>query len=189
MDLQVNWNRMMKMGRFNMNMVANFNFKSETQDRDSLPTRDWAGTIGCALQIQCQGYDYRIFTTVSYFRGPWSLSLRHQYWPSILPAACGTSTAASVAAACSAGLATGGGVREGYQLFALSGSYQFKDRYTVRVGIENLMDKDPPLVGANPTALPFATPATHAGLGLGTAVGATYDPLGRRTFVSFSMDF
>ena len=188
-DLQVNWNRMMKMGRFNMNMVANFNFKSETQDRDSLPTRDWAGTIGCALQIQCQGYDYRIFTTVSYFRGPWSLSLRHQYWPSILPAACGTSTAASVAAACSAGLATGGGVREGYQLFALSGSYQFKDRYTVRVGIENLMDKDPPLVGANPTALPFATPATHAGLGLGTAVGATYDPLGRRTFVSFSMDF
>ncbi len=188
-DLQVNWNKMMKSGRFNMNMVANFNFKSETQDRDSLPTRDWAGTIGCALQIQCQGYDYRLFTTVSYFRGPWSLSLRHQYWPSILPAACGTSTAGSQQVACDAAIATGGGVREGYQLFALSGSYQFKDRYTVRVGIENLMDKAPPLVGANPTALPFAIPATHAGLGLGTAVGATYDPLGRRTFVSFSMDF
>jgi iron complex outermembrane recepter protein len=188
-DLQLNWNKMMKMGRFNMNSVMNFNFKSETQDRTNLPTRDWAGTTGCALQIQCQGYDYRIFTTASYFRGPWGLSLRHQYWPSILPAACGTSSAGSTVTACNTALATGGGVRTSYQLIALSGSYQFGERYTVRVGIENLLDKEPPLTGANPTALPFATPATHAGLGLGTAVGATYDPLGRRSFVSFTMDF
>jgi outer membrane receptor protein involved in Fe transport len=188
-DLQLNWTKMMKMGRFNLNSVANFNFKSETQDRPNLATRDWAGTTGCALQIQCQGYDYRIFTTLTYFRGPWSMSLRHQYWPSILPAACGTNSQASVAAACDAALATGGGVRESYQLFALSGSYTFNDKYTVRVGIENLLDKDPPLVGYNPQALPYATAATHAGLGLGTAVGSTYDPLGRRTFVSFSMNF
>jgi outer membrane receptor protein involved in Fe transport len=167
----------------------NVNFKSETQDRPNLSTRDWAGTTGCALQIQCQGYDYRIFTNLSYFRGPWSISLRHQYWPSILPAACGLSSTGSTVAACNASLATGGGIRESYQLMALSGSYQFGERYTVRVGIENLLDKEPPLTGANPTALPFPIAATHAGLGLGSAVGATYDPLGRRTFVSFTMDF
>jgi len=115
--------------------------------------------------------------------------LRHQYWPSILPAACGLSTAGSQVASCNAAVATGGGIKDSYQLFALSGSYQFKDRYTVRVGIENLFDKEPPMTGANPTARPFPIAATHAGIGLGTAVGATYDPLGRRTFVSFSMDF
>ena len=188
-DLQLNWNRMMKSGRMNLNSVMNVNFKSETQDRPGLATRDWAGTTGCGLQIQCQGYDYRIFTTVSYFRGPWGLSLRHQYWPSIQPAACGSNSLLPTAVACSTALRQGGGVQTSYQLFALSGSYQFKDRYTIRVGIENLLDKVPPLVGANPDAAPFPTAATHAGIGLGTAVGATYDPLGRREFVSFSMDF
>ena len=57
-------------GGFNLNSVMNYNMASETQDRADLPTLDWAGTTGCALQIQCQGYEYRIFTTLNYFRGP-----------------------------------------------------------------------------------------------------------------------
>ena len=150
-DLQLNWNKMMKSGRLNLNSVMNVNFKSETQDRSNLATRDWAGTTGCGLQIQCQGYDYRIFTTVSYFKGAWGVSLRHQYWPSILPAACGANSQLSVTAGCAVAVRQGGGVQTSYQLFALSGSYQFKDRYTIRVGIENLLDEEPPLVGYNPT--------------------------------------
>jgi outer membrane receptor protein involved in Fe transport len=192
-DLQLNWTKMMKMGRFNLNSVMNVNFKAETQDRANLATIDWAGTNGCGLQIQCIGYDYRLFTTLSYFRGPWSLSLRHQYWPSIKPAACATNSQISVDAACANALITnpamGGGVKANYQLFAVTGSYQFKDRYTVRIGIENLFDKSPPLVGDNPLNAGFPLAAVHAGIGLGTTAGATYDPLGRRTFVSFTMDF
>ena len=80
-------------------------------------------------------------------------------------------------------------MQESYDLFALSGSYQFGDKYTLRVGIENLFDTEPPITGANPTAVPFANPGTHAGIGLGTGVGSTYDPLGRRGFVSLTMDF
>ena len=57
------------------------------------------------------------------------------------------------------------------------------------MGIENLFDEEPPLVGANPTSLPYATPAQHIGGGLGGASGATYDPLGRRFFVSMTMEF
>ena len=45
------------------------------------------------------------------------------------------------------------------------------------------------MVGGNPLARPFPTAQQHAGIGLGTAAGATYDPLGRNTFVSFTMDF
>ena len=80
-------------------------------------------------------------------------------------------------------------VDEAYQLFALSGSYMFGERYTFRYGIENLLDEEPPLAGGNPLALPFPQPDTHIGGGLGGGSGATYDPLGRRYFISMTMDF
>lgn len=64
----------------------------------------------------------------------------------------------------------------------MSGAYRF-DRYLVSVGIENLLDEEPPCLGANPTATPFPTECTHA------SGGATYDPLGRRFFLQMTMDF
>jgi len=189
-DLQLNWTKMLGEGGFNVNSVMNYNFESKTQDRADSVTRDWAGTLGCALQIQCQQFDYRIFTNLSYFRGPWSIQLRHQFWPKVLPSGCSQpETPVGICAASVATGANGGGVREQYQLFALSGSYQFGEKYTLRVGVENLLDEEPPLVSANPFQLPFAIPATHAGAGLGTVAGATYDPLGRRGFVSVTMEF
>jgi outer membrane receptor protein involved in Fe transport len=186
-DLQVNWSKMFGSGGLSLNSVMNFNMASETQDRPDLQTFDWAGTTGCALQIQCQGYDYRIFTDVNYFRGPWSIGVRHQYWPEIDPGACAPPQATPTS--CSLALQTGGGVQEDYMLFALNGSYQFGEKYTLRAGIENLLDEEPPIVGVNPLQTPFANPGTHAGIGLGTAVGSTYDPLGRRYYLSLTMDF
>jgi outer membrane receptor protein involved in Fe transport len=53
----------------------------------------------------------------------------------------------------------------------------------VSLGIENLLDEDPPCVGADPTDTPFPTACTRTGN------GATYDPLGRRYFLSVTMDF
>jgi outer membrane receptor protein involved in Fe transport len=174
-DLQLNWRKMLASGGFNVNMVANYNLLSETQERVDLPTREWQGTSGCALQIQCQGYDYRVFTTINYFRGGWGLSLRHQYWPTIESGACVTAP--------QTGGCWYGGVATAYNLFGLSGNIQIGDKYTLRMGIDNLLDEDPPLNQGNPDALPFATPPSHVGN------GATYDPLGRRAFVSMTMDF
>ncbi|HEU4618260.1 MAG TPA: TonB-dependent receptor, partial [Gammaproteobacteria bacterium] len=199
-DLQLNWTKSLGDGSLNLNSVMNYNISSETQDNPTATTREWAGTQGCGLQIQCQGYDYRIFTTVSYFRGPWGVSLRHQYWPSIDPSACAEPVVATPTNPdpCGRALATGGGVQESYQLFALSGSYRFGDKYTLRVGIENLLDKLPPVTGANPfvsgdgtgnSSTPYPVAGTHSGNGLGAGAGATYDPLGRRGFVSLTMDF
>jgi outer membrane receptor protein involved in Fe transport len=188
-DLQLNWSKMMASGGFNLQTIMNYNLASETQDRDNLPTFDWAETNGCALQIQCQGYEYRIFTTLGYFRGNWGMQLRHQYWPEIKSGACVT---APTSTACTYYLGVGFGppaVDEAYQLFALSGSYSFNDRYTLRFGIENLLDEEPPMAGGNPTTLPYPTPDTHIGGGLGGGSGATYDPLGRRAFLSMTMDF
>jgi outer membrane receptor protein involved in Fe transport len=86
-----------------------------------------------------------------------------------------------------------GGVQQSYQLFALSGSYAFREKYTLRFGIENLLDEEPPLRGGDPNALPFPIAPTHIGSPFapdgGTTTGATYDPLGRRGFVSMTMEF
>ena len=188
-DLNLSWSTMALGGNFSLASVMNYNLGSKTQEASTSPTFDWAGKSGCALQIQCQGYEYRFFTTVSYFRGAWGVSLRHQFWPSIKPGACATPLSTD---ACSSaeltGVGTSPGVSSNYQLFSLSGSYRFGQKYTLRVGIDNLLDKDPPLTGGNPTQQPFPLPDTHVSFGSATLL-STYDPLGRRGFVSFQMDF
>jgi outer membrane receptor protein involved in Fe transport len=183
-DLQLDWTRMFASGGFNMNMVANYNIKSETQDRPELDVIDWAGTRGCALQIECQGYDYRTFTTLSYFRGPWNVTLRHQFWPSILD---GTY-------AIEGGVVDPlGSIDTSYQLVYLGASYSFSDRYTLRFGIENLFDEEPPLSGGDPDNSRFPVPQQHVISlgrgGFGAGGSSTYEPLGRRGFVSMTMDF
>lgn len=186
-DFQLNWSRPLGGGMFNMNSVMNYNIESKTQDRPDSTTFDHSGTLGCALQIQCQQYEYRVFTTFNYFRGPWSIQLRHQFWPDVLPAACAEPLATPTS--CDNALATGGGVRDNYQLVDLSGSYTFGDRYTLSVGLENAFDKEPPITGTNPLQTPFANPGTRAGIGLGGAAGATYDPLGRLAYVLLRAQF
>jgi outer membrane receptor protein involved in Fe transport len=173
-DLQLDWSRDLWGGGFSMNSVANYNLESVTQDRPDLAEVDHAGFNDCSLQIQCQQYDYRVFSTFNYFRGQWNVSLRHQYWPELDHNACRTNTAA---------IACQYSSLPSYQQFALTGGYTFAETYRVSFGIENLLDEDPPCVGGNPFAVPFATECTHSG------AGGTYDPLGRRFFLSMTMDF
>ena len=68
-------------------------------------------------------------------------------------------------------------------LFALLGGFTFADRYTLQFGVENLLDEEPPCLGANPNATPFPLDCRR------TQNGSTYDPLGRRFFLSMNMDF
>jgi outer membrane receptor protein involved in Fe transport len=173
-DIQLNWNRPLGPGNLNFNTVANYNLVSETQDRSDLPTQDHVGYSSCSLQIQCQQYVYRVFSTVNYFQGPWNISLRHQYWPELEPTSCASAPDS---------IACVNNTMPTYQLFALTGGYTFADRYRVNMGIENLFDEDPPCTGANPAATPWPTVCSHG------SGGSTYDPLGRRFFVSMTMDF
>ncbi len=101
--------------------------------------------------------------------------MRHQYWPELKNNACRTNPAA-VACVYS--------TLPSYGLFALSGDYRF-DRYTLSAGIENLFDEEPPCIGANPTATPYPDGV----LVRGWRDASTYDPLGRRFFLSMNMEF
>ncbi len=62
----------------------------------------------------------------------------------------------------------------------LTGAIRFADNYTFRLGINNLLDKDPPLVGAD---------NCPAGPCNGNAWAQTYDVLGRQWFATFTIDF
>jgi outer membrane receptor protein involved in Fe transport len=188
-DINLNWSTMALGGNFSLNSVMNYNLGSKTQDSPTSTTFDWAGTSGCALQIQCQGFTYRVFTTVNYFRNAWGVSLRHQYWPSINPGPCATPLSTPTACSGAEATGTGFGVKSSYQLFSLSGSYRFGQKYTLRMGIDNLLDKDPPLWAGNPNQQPFPLPETHIGGFAPATILSTYDPLGRRGFVAFEMNF
>jgi iron complex outermembrane recepter protein len=62
----------------------------------------------------------------------------------------------------------------------LTGSITFAENYTLRVGANNVTDKDPPLVGqANCPAGPCN----------GNAFAQTYDVLGRQWFATVTVDF
>jgi iron complex outermembrane recepter protein len=184
-DLALTWNKQLAGGGgVNLNVSANAPLHEITQDRASLPETDWAGYNQCGLGLQCQNYDYRLFTTVGYGLSNWNISVRHQYWPELQSNQCRTNpaTAASISGCDNNTL-------PGYGLFSLSGNYRL-DRYTISGGIENLLDEEPPCTGANPLNVPttanpylFPTDCTRTG------DASTYDPLGRRFFVSVTMDF
>ncbi len=178
-DVSVDWSKMYDFGGLGVNLQGNYNIESQTRESPRANWIDWKGTNGCALQMQCQGYEYRVFTTMNYFRDAFSLSLTHQYWPTIKNALAATNPAT-----------TQRGIEQSYQLFTLTGSYQFGERYTVRVGIENLFDEIPPL-SSTPTAQ--AAPAVLGGAWetdrTRSGAGGTYDPLGRRGYISVTMDF
>ena len=69
---------------------------------------------------------------------------------------------------------------EAYNWFDLAAEWRFKRRYTFRAGVDNMFDRDPPIVDS-------------AACGAITCSGNTfpqvYDPLGRYIFVGLTADF
>jgi outer membrane receptor protein involved in Fe transport len=171
-------------GSLNHNSSITKNLHEITQDAPALPETDWTGFNACSLQLQCLNYNFRAFTTVGYGRGMWNLSVTHQYWPGLDNNACRT-VPGSVACVYNS--------LPAYSLMSVNGNIRFNDKYTVSIGLENLLDKEPPCINSNPTTVPgsgtppnpfaFPTACTHTG------DGSTYDPLGRTYFISMTMDF
>ena len=70
-----------------------------------------------------------------------------------------------------------------YNYFDLAATWRLRDRYTFRAGINNLFDKDPPIIDSNYigiSAPPFGNGNTYPGV---------YDSLGREAFIGVTADF
>ena len=71
----------------------------------------------------------------------------------------------------------------GYAYLDLAATYRFRDRYTFRAGVNNVLDKDPPIIDSNGFGIsgpPFGNGNTYPGV---------YDSLGRQIFVGVTADF
>lgn len=69
---------------------------------------------------------------------------------------------------------------DGQHYFDLFGSARFAKKYTVRAGVQNLLDNEPPIVGSG---------ATTSVVGSGNTYPQVYDALGRFLFTSVTLDF
>src|SRR5690606_34889695 len=76
LDVQLDWGTDLGPGSLNLNFLATYIDSIKTRVNDQLPWTEWAGTFGPTDLSGVQGgsYDYRTFTTLSYFSGNWNLA-------------------------------------------------------------------------------------------------------------------
>jgi outer membrane receptor protein involved in Fe transport len=181
-----------------------FNFVGTYLDtllRESVPASLPGG--GAASDLDCAGY----FGVVCFFPNPkwrhklrvtwttpWNLalSLNWRYLGStrLDINECANDTAATCTGARANLAAYGAGVNDrrdarikAYNYFDLAGTWTVRDGTTLRFGVNNLFDKDPPIVDTNN----FAVSAPP--FGNGNTFPSVYDSLGRTFFVGITADF
>ena len=128
---------------------------------------DYKGSTGFDTTTGAQ-FSWKSILTVGYGMGPGNVSLRWRHLPSVTNAAKVLNPTSTVQDTSS------------YDNFDLFGTWRLNDHVSIRAGIENLLDKDPPIVGANPGGGNDGAGNTDAGV---------YDILGRRYFVGVKAKF
>jgi len=161
LDLNINWSADFGPGTFgvnsNLSFLDSFEYQAAPGDRiiDATGTLDQGGL-----------YDVRGLTNFSYAWDVFSIGLGWQYLSAI-----------KNAAAASSPLTTIQGTGD-YNLFNLDAGFDW-DRYTIRLGVENLLDEDPRIIGANPGV------DTNSD----STLPALYDVVGQRYYVGFTARF
>ncbi|MET0282614.1 MAG: TonB-dependent receptor [Steroidobacteraceae bacterium] len=159
-------------GTLSLNLNASWLLDYDVQVAASLPSFSYKDTIGDA-RYGAQ-YKFKSVTNLGYAVGPASVSLSWRYLPRVRHNSLATNPASTTSS-------TGA-----YSLFGLSGRWTVSDRLSVRGGVDNLLDRDPPRVGAN--WVPTAT-----GSGVTSSVGTTdtsnYDIAGRRYYLGVTAKF
>ncbi len=140
---------------------------------------EWKGSLGPNLSGTNGGaYDYRLFSTFTYFRNDWSVSLRWRYLPGVFTQQYASFLAiiennAKVAAGgpgmiLSYSPSTVGDGRDArateietdsYSLFDMSFNWDLTERVRLRGGVTNLLATEPPEIGSM-TGYPIGTNLT-----------------------------
>jgi iron complex outermembrane recepter protein len=167
-DLAVNWVTDFSGGSsFYVNSMLSVLNEFKLQDSPTEPFVDYKGTLAQGGQ-----YDYRLNTTFGYNFGGGNatLGVRWVHLPEIEDQAKARQPNATV-------LGVGS-----YNLFSLFAGYEINDRMSLRGGIDNLFDEQPPIVGSDPFG---PNPNRNAA----STNAQYYDILGRRAYVGLKMSF
>jgi outer membrane receptor protein involved in Fe transport len=142
-----------------LDLSLNHLLSYEIQNATGAPFIDYANTTGNSVALA--QYRWKLFTTIGYAIGPLSTRLSWRHLPS-LP-----------------NIVPGALPNAAYNELDLYGVWSLGDKLTLRAGVENLADAQPPVVGRIP--------------GVSNNYGITdptyYDVLGRRYFIGFTARF
>ena len=194
-------------------------YRSKQSPADFDVETEWKGSLGPNLVGTNGGaYDYRLFSTLTYFRNDWSVNLRWRYLPGVhtpqyaaLQAIIENNARVSAGGpgmllSYTPGTATEARLTEiesdSYSVFDVSFNYDLNDAIRIRGGITNLLDEDPVEVGSMTGYAPGTDLSAVCGGAPGCVApnspslpttgpfnGGFYDTLGRRYFVGFDVRF
>lgn len=163
-DLQLDWG--MNLGFAPGLITANIQYNKLDSFKQS-PFAGAAFTERKGTWDAGYNYDWQLFSTLGYMNGPFSVGLRWSHKPGLNPPS-------------SAGLGTQ--PVKAYDLMDLFGRWAISQRYEVRAGIDNLMDKDPGVFNA--VSIAGNPAASNNALG-SSVVGQ--DTFGRRFYVALKV--
>jgi iron complex outermembrane recepter protein len=165
-DFQVNYAHDVGIGQVTANTNVNWLNKFVYQTSPTSPLVDAKGTVDQTVNFPGGQFTYRTLTNVGYHWNGLSLGWSWEHLPSVKDSATALSKTSKLQGA------------PHYDLFNFSSSYSW-DKYTLRFGIDNVLDKQPPPIGANPGVTTNSN-VTNPGF---------YDVLGRRYYVGVRAQF
>ncbi|WP_274379061.1 TonB-dependent receptor domain-containing protein [Altericroceibacterium spongiae] len=174
LDIQLDWAVDAGPGTITLNSVFNYLIDMKSSELPNLPAVDYVGTLGPSNNgLNGGAYEWKLFTTLGYNIGPASIALQWQHLPSVDDESAASNPNTTITGAPS------------YDLFNLNGSYAITDKASIRFGVDNLFNKEPPLTGVNTNPT------------LGNLAGGTYTPnnvgyydlIGRRFYVGANFKF
>jgi outer membrane receptor protein involved in Fe transport len=161
-DFTVNWAFPVgDLGRLNINYQGNYLLNFKAQDTPQTPIFENRGTFGQGGQFR-----FKSVATATFFKDAWSVGLRWRHLSSIKDATYVQNPNTAI-------LGVGA-----YDKFDMFGNWSVSDNVSVRAGIDNLLDKQPPRTGVNP----------GSNNGLGTNANY-YDVVGRHYYAGVGLSF
>lgn len=162
-----------EMGRLSFGLIGTYTDSFETTPEKGVQSYDCAGLYGTVCLVPIPEWRHTMRATWT-FRDNLDVTLSWRHIGAVdLDRTSSNPALAGEVEPTDAKL----GARE---YFDLTGAYTFLENYTLRLGVKNLFDQDPPLLGQS------NLPPT---VGNGNTFSQVYDTLGRYGFVNLTLDF
>lgn len=169
-------------GNFSLNFLFNWVDKYQTRAAPGAALIEWKDSLGPTTPpgLNPGVYRYKAFTTLNWYKGVAGASLRWRHLPSVRAAAAAQAASTPGAPASPVIGASS------YSIFDLSGTWSVTDALQLRFGVDNLLDKDQPVINFNPTVVQGGG-VLDANAGGGP--GGNYDALGRTYYLGVRAQF
>jgi outer membrane receptor protein involved in Fe transport len=169
LDTQINWRAQLAdvgieslPGSISAGLTLNYLFDYDTQNYPGGPFVKNAGTLGAGGQ-----YRFRYNVNLGYNNGGWGFGFNWRHLPSARSGTYATNPTTTIQGA------------DTYDIVDFNARWDVSQRVSLRMGIDNLFDRDPEIVGRDPGV-------TNA---LGSTLPGYYDVLGRRFYAGVKLNF